>query len=71
MSNNRGGVRAGAGRPKGSYGAYKEVIKLNRVTVRLSPEETKMLEECMEALNKKKSATILTALKHLHDTINK
>lgn len=40
-----GGKRAGAGRPKGTTGAYKEVTRSKQVAVRLTSEEKKALEE--------------------------
>ena len=40
-----GGKRAGAGRPKGTTGAYKEVTRNLQVAVRLTEEEKARLEQ--------------------------
>ena len=48
----RGGKRAGAGRPKGTYGRYKEVVK-KRFTFRLSPEEEKAVRELLKEMRNK------------------
>lgn len=45
----RGGKRVGAGRPKGTTGKYKEVIK-KKFTFRLSKEEEKAVRELLKKM---------------------
>ena len=48
----RGGKREGAGRPKGSYGAYKDKVKKS-FTFRLSEEEEKAVRELLKTMRAK------------------
>lgn len=48
----RGGKREGAGRPKGTTGAYKDKVK-KRFTFRLSEEEEKAVRELLKKMRGK------------------
>ena len=48
----RGGKRAGAGRPKGSTGAYKEKVK-KMCSFRLSEEEEKAVRTLLKKMRGK------------------
>lgn len=48
----RGGKRPGAGRPKGTTGAYKEVTK-KMFSFRLSVEEEKAVRELLKKMRNK------------------
>jgi len=45
----RGGKRAGAGRPKGTTGAYKEKVK-KKFSFRLSEEEEKAVRKLLKKM---------------------
>ena len=49
----RGGKREGAGRPKGTTGKYKDIVK-KRFTFRLSPEEENAVRELLKKMRSKK-----------------
>lgn len=49
FTSGRGGVRAGAGRPKGTTGSYKEQTK-KMFSFRLSPEEEKAVRELLKKM---------------------
>lgn len=50
-SANWGGIRKGAGRPFGSTGSYKEVIRNKQIALRVSDTEKQQLEERAKAEN--------------------
>ncbi len=52
IKSGRGGKRAGAGRPKGTTGSYKEKIKKS-FTFRLSEEEEKAVRELLKKMRNK------------------
>ena len=49
----RGGARAGAGRPKGTTGKYKEVTK-KMYSFRLSEEELQVVRDLLKQMRGKK-----------------
>ena len=52
IKSNRGGKREGAGRPKGTIGAYKE-NKKKMFSFRLSSEEEKAVKELLKKMRNK------------------
>lgn len=52
FTSGRGGARKGAGRPKGTFGAYKDKIK-KQVTFRLSEEEEEAVRELLKKMRNK------------------
>ncbi len=58
-----GGKRVGAGRPKGTTGAYKEVTRNLQVAVRLTEDEKKRLEQLA-------SESGLTVSKYIHKLLS-
>ncbi len=57
-----GGKRNGAGRPKGTTGAYKEVTRDQQVAVRLTADEKRTLEE-------RAAAASLTVSRYIHSIL--
>ena len=57
-----GGKRSGAGRPKGTTGAYKEVTRDQQVAVRLTADEKQTLEA-------RAAAASLTVSRYIHDIL--
>lgn len=51
-SSNRGGHREGAGRPKGTTGPYKEVVK-KMYSFRLSADEAEAVKSLLKDMRKK------------------
>lgn len=52
FTSGRGGKREGAGRPKGTTGAYKEITK-KMFSFRLSVEEEKAVKELLNRMRNK------------------
>lgn len=64
-----GGVRKGAGRPKGTTGAYKEIKRNKQITIMLTENEMELLKKCSEILGKTRTSTIVEAIQKLYDSI--
>lgn len=62
MISKRGGARKGAGRPKGTSGAYKETKRDKKLTIQITLEEYERIEKCSNKLKLSKTNTIIKAL---------
>lgn len=68
---NRGGARVGAGRPKGTVGAYKKVKRDKQITLMMTEEELKKLKYCSEKQGKTRTSLIVDLVNELYLTIEK
>lgn len=57
-----GGKRSGAGRPKGTTGAYKKVTRDRQIAVRLTADEKRTLEA-------RAAASGMTVSRYIHDIL--
>lgn len=68
---NRGGARVGAGRPKGTVGAYKKVKRDKQITLMMTEEELEKLKYCAEKQGKTRTSLIVDLVDELYLTIKK
>ena len=66
MISKRGGLRQGAGRPKGTNGAYKTITRDKKLTIQITENEYEMIEICSKKLKLSKTNTIIKAIELLN-----
>lgn len=64
-------VKKKVGRPKGKYGAYKEIKRDKQITLRMSEKELEKLKYCADKKGKTRAGLIVDLINELYLTINK
>ena len=69
MEEKRGGKRQGAGRPKGTTGAYKKVKRDKQISLCMTEEELERLQYCADKQGKTRTSLLVDLVNELYLTI--